>query len=300
MTADSEPPVSVRLPGSGTTVAGPVVDLRGRDAAPSIRAIRGAILAGEPSPADVPTVSAPTPGPAYAHVSALRPDGSIERRAALAAAARSRGIETAHDAALVAASRELRAVTPPPVDAAALRDARRRAADAGAETERLRERVATVRGRVTALREAVADGSGASPDAALAAAESALADATRRLSEVSTERVAAAQRLRLLEARAREARDRRDERLRLEDRIGNLERAVRDRLVAAVEPDVREARRTVDRRLGATASADLRDALAVGRVASIRAPVVVAGGVADALGGPDATADFLDAPVVIR
>ncbi|MFD1685223.1 hypothetical protein [Halobellus litoreus] len=293
---------TIRFP-DGSTETGPVVDLRDSAAAtgPIASRIQRAIRHGCPSAPGRPTVHASAPGRVHAHIARLDCDADVRTRPALAAVAADRGVETPHDDDLVGAVRSLRSSPPAAVDDAELREARRRAAEAGAETERLRERVATVRGRVTALRDAPsADGE------ALTAAEASLSEATRQFSEVATERVAAAQRLAVLEKRVRSARDQRDARLRLEDRVGNLERAVRDARVAAVADDFRDARHALRDRIRdrggiepAEPSADVLDALAITRLAPIRAPVVVAADVVDAFGGPTATFESLDAPLVI-
>jgi chromosome segregation ATPase len=140
-------------------------------------------------------------------------------------------------------------------------------------------------------------------DDAAAEAEASLSEATRTLSEASTERVAATQRLATLEERARRARDAREERLRLEDRAGNLRRARRAALADAVASEFREARARIgsvlDARPATGPDAGLRDALAVAAVAPLRAPVVVAPDVVTALGGSDAAFERLDVPLVI-
>lgn len=297
VTADRQ--FSIRLP-DGTTCEGPVVDLRGvdTDARLSPAVLDTAIAAGCPTPADVPRVHAPVPGPVHTHVSPLTPEVSLDRRAALAAVAVARGIETEYDGEIRATCRALRE-SPPEVGAAELREARRRAAEAGAETERLRERVATIRGRVEALRDA-------SDGPALGAAEQSLSEATRELSEAATERVAADQRLSLLEARARDARDERDARFELEDRLGNLERAAREVRVETVEPEFRDARRQFASQISAVSAAnpaadsDLPDALAVAHIAPVAAPVVVTAGAAEVLGGPEPAFDRLEIPVIVR
>ncbi len=111
-----------------------------------------------------------------------------------------------------------------------------------------------------------------------------------------------------LEERARQARDTREERLRLEDRAENLRRARRAARADAVESAFHDARGRIESALdglpgglddGVTADDVLRDALAIAAIAPLRAPVVVDPDVATALGGPDATADRLDAPLVI-
>ena len=298
--AGNSPPVALHLP-DGTSFEGPVIDLRGADVDPAPESIVDAIRAGEPTRPGHPTVHAPPPTRVHAHVARLGPDADIDRRAALAAVGVVRGVETAHDDELAAARESLRSLSPPSVDAEELRAARRRAAAAGSEAERLGERVATLRGRVTALRE--------EGDAdARADAEASLSEATRHLSEASTERVAAAQRLSMLEERARRARDAREERLRLEDRVGNLERAVRGARADAVAPEFHDARRRArsllddasGRKAAGDAPSGLRDALAVAAIAPFGAPVVVDPGVAAAAGSLDALRTHLGGPFVLR
>ncbi|WP_435183062.1 hypothetical protein [Halobellus sp. EA9] len=289
----------------GSRFSGPVVDLRDRPERPPRRALVDAVRAGGPVPTDSPAIHAPAPGPAHAHVALLTAEAGIDRRSALAAVAAARGVETGHDGSLTAARRALRDAPSAPVEAAELREARRRAAEVGTETERLRERVATIRGRVTALRDAEATDATAE---ALAAAEASLSETMRRLSEVATERIAAEERLSLLTARARSVRDRRAARLRLQDRVGNEERAVRAARVAAVEDDFATARRRVIAGMDAGPGEDrtptdepeaLADALAAARLAPVRAPVIVAPDVVARLGGAEATAALLAAPLVI-
>ena len=168
----------LRLP-DGTEFEGPVVDLRGVDADTPPGAVRGAIRAGCPTQLDRPTVHAPSPTRVHRHVCHLTPDVPVDRHAALAAVGAARGVETPHCAELSSVKQSLRDLSVPTVDDADLRAARRRAAAAGSETERLRERVATLRGRVEARRS---DG-GESRDDALAGAEASLSEATRELSE---------------------------------------------------------------------------------------------------------------------
>ena len=299
-TAEDPHPVALELP-DGTRFEGPTVDLRGVDADITPESIVDAVRVGCPTRSDRPTVHAPPPTRIHAHIARLDPEIEIDRTAALAAIGAVRGIETPHDDDVAAARESLRSLSVPAVDTEALRAARRRAAEAGSETERLRERVATLRGQVTALR---AEGD----DDAVADAEASLSEATRRLSEASTDRIAAAQRLSMLEERAQRARDERERRLQLEDRIGNLERAARSARADAVAPEFRDAKRRigsiVERSAAETPGADtpagLRDALAVAAIALFRAPVVVDPAVVDAIGGRDAVETLLDAPLVLR
>lgn len=299
-TAEDSHPVALELP-DGTRFEGPIVDLRGVDDTITPESIVDAVHVGCPTRSDRPTVHAPPPTRIHAHIARLTPEVEVDRTAALAAVGAVRGIETPHDDDVAAARESLRSLSPPAVDAEALRAARRRAAAAGSETERLRERVATLRGQVTALR---AEGD----DDAVADAEASLSEATRRLSEASTDRVAAAQRLSMLEERAQRARDERERKLRLEDRIGNLKRAVRSARADAVAPAFRDARRRIGSLVewsatgvpGADTRPALRDALAVAAIAPFRTPVVVDPAVVDAIGGCDAVETLLGKPLIFR
>ena len=114
--------------------------------------------------------------------------------------------------------------------------------------------------------------------------------------------MAAAQRLKALEERARRARDSREKRFRLGDRVGNLRRARRAVLADLVEPDVREARTRLESWVDDRAieiDGGLRDALAIATTAPLRAPVVVDPEVVAGLGGPDAAFEWLSAPLAI-
>lgn len=238
-------------------------------------------------------VECPEPGPAHAAVGLVAPDVTLDRRAALAAAARSRGRTAPQDASVAAARRAL-ADNAAAVGDDGTREARRRLAAVGDEATRLREGVAALRGRVEVLRERGDDAG---------RAEALLRERVRALSEVETERAAAEQALERARERARGARDARERRLRFEDRLANAERAARAHLAAAVRPAVERAVGTAP--AGAAAACgdadpvadadDVTVALAVARVASLRAPVVLA-----CRRFPDAVTagDWLDAPVV--
>lgn len=231
-------------------------------------------------------VSCPDPGPAHEHVGVVRPGTTVRVRTALAAAARSRGLTAPEDEALSQARTDLAEVTvPDPPDVAA---ARRRLAGTESAVAECRERVAALRGRVQAAREADRDVSELRAD---------LSAATRELSETETERAAAREAVERAERRARETRDARERRRRLQDRVGNLERAARERLVDEVRAEYADAMATLPGQTPADPfEADgPAAALAVGRVATLCAPVVLA---CDRFGSPSAAADWLDAPVV--
>jgi hypothetical protein len=180
-------------------------------------------------------VVADEPGPAHEYVGCIRPAMGLRTRTALAAAARSRGIGTPHDAALAEAREELATVERHETGTANERAHHREAAAAATgETERLRETVAAARGRLQARREQGLDPTPAAEE---------LAAAVERLSEAETEAAAARQRLDTVRERARTRRDSREKQFRLEERVANLERRARthrreqvhDEYVAALE-----------------------------------------------------------------
>lgn len=266
----------MRIRVAGDRLTGRAIDLRGYtlDAGAVAAAVRG------DGAADL-AIDCPDPGPVHDHVGVVRSDASFSVRTALAAAARSRGHSAPADDAIAETEARLAEIDPPEID---LSEARRRVAEASDEEAALRERVATLRGRVEAFRETDDDP---------AAVEAELTAATRRLSEVETERIAAEQALARARKRARESRERRRERLRLADRAANLRRDARDHLAGAIREDFLAAREAVP----GVPSDELATALAVVRVASIDAPVVIAGDVPP-FPDPDAASRWLEAPVL--
>ena len=216
----------------------------------------------------------------YDHVAIVAPGLSLDRRAALAATARSLGTTTDVDEELRTARERLEEFDEPVPSAAA---ARRQVAETETDLERQRERVATLRGRL-AERD----------DDALEAKYRA---AVRELSELETEHAAARERLAAAREQARSARDDRERRLRLQDRVDNLERTARTELVETVRPAVDEAVPTVPGSEAAyfTEAEPVAAALALVRVGVVRTPVVLACRRFD--GAPSAEA-WLGAPVV--
>ncbi len=260
------------------TRTGTVVDLRNHDL--EITAVAEAIREEN---ADSPVaIDCPSPGPAHAHVGAVRAGMAWSLRPALAAAARSRGHVPPQADALADVRDLLDDLDAPAID---LRDARRRVAETTDAAEQLREEVATLRGRVRALREADADPTSAEAD---------LAETTRLLSEAETERIAAEQTLARAREQARADRERRRERLRLEDRAANLRRDAREALADEVRDAFEESRAALPD--GEAFPEPVGPALAVARVADLDAPVAV--GSVGPFGGVDAVAEWLDAPVV--
>lgn len=258
----------------GRTVAGGVIDLRGGpDGDPDARAVVAAVR-GEPSPYGA---VCPAPGDVHERAGYVHPEMGLRVRTALAAAARSRGLGAPQDEAVADLREEIAELAD---DELPVREA---AAPPDGDRERLRERVAELRGRVRALEETDQDAR---------RARERLREAARELSEVETERVAASQ----ARAATRASRDRRERRLRLEDRAATLEREARAHLVDAVRDRYARAVRALSPESGDPFEVDpVVAALAVLRVARVRAPVVLA---VDRFADPGAAARWLDAPVV--
>ena len=150
-------------------------------------------------------------------------------RTELAAAARSRGLTSSVRGELEAIRNSIAAIDPESVDLAA---PRRRVAETSGREERLKERVATLRGDVRARREVDAE-----TDETLAELESAAA----ALASAQTERIAAEQALERARERASRARDKRERRLELRDRLENTRRDARRELAGEIYPAFRDA-----------------------------------------------------------
>lgn len=281
------------------SLEGRVVDLRGRGIDP-VRVV-AAVRRTPPTDADDgaceggsdrgPVVDCPRPRAVHGYVGFVRSSMSIRVRTALAAAARSRGGEAPQDEALADVRDELADVTvPEPPDLAGPRE---RLAGTDDAVDRIRERVAALRGRVQAGREAGRD---------VSDLEAELAEATRELSERETERAAAREAVERAERIARESRDARERRRRLEDRRANLQRRARAHLVERIRDEYERALSAVpggpievERFDDPFAVEGVTAALAVGRVAEFRAPIVVA---CDRFECPGAAAEWLDATVL--
>lgn len=203
----------------------------------------------------------------YDHVAVVAPGLHLDRRAALAAAARSRGVTTSVDDALEAARERLAGLDRSVPSRA---EARRTVAEAESDLQAQRERVASLRGRL----EAVDD----RDDSTAQEVRTTYETAVRTLSELETEYQAARESLTAARARARSARDVRERRLRLQDRVGNLEREARAELVAAVRADVDEAVADApgSQARGYAEAAPVTAALGLLRVGAVRPPVVLA------------------------
>jgi hypothetical protein len=236
-------------------------------------------------------VDCPDPSPVHEYVGHVHAGMGLPVRAALAAVARGRGLTAPQDDELAAVEAELASLDPPPVDLAEPRE--RLAAAAEADVAGLRESVAARRGELAARR---------SLDAEAAPAAERLEAAAAGLAEAETDRVAARQAFEQARGRARDARDARERRLHLQDRAGNLRRAAREHLAGALGDEFATALAavpgdgSVPGRPSTFEGDPVAAALAVARLADLRAPVVVADGRFET---PGAAAATLDAPVVL-
>ncbi|WP_241988363.1 hypothetical protein [Halorubrum sp. SP3] len=176
-------------------------------------------VAGRPEPVEV--------------LGRLPTDAGIRRQ--LAATARSRGMTASVADEIDEIEGELAAIEIDPVDLTA---ARRRVAETTGETDRLKERVATLRGDARARRAVDAEADETLDDLEAAAAE---------LSAAQTEVIAAEQALERARGEAARARDQRRRRLRLRDRLRNRLCDARNELVEAVYPAFRRALAVVPR-----------------------------------------------------
>lgn len=210
------------------------------------------------------------PIPAPETVLGRVPTGTSLRRE-LAAAARSRGREPSVSDELDRLRDGLAAIDPDSVDLAAVR---RRVAEASGEEERLKERVAALRGDVRARRAVEAETEETLGDLESAAAE---------LSTAQTERIAAEQALEAARERAARARDQRERRLELEDRLGNRRREARRELASDLYPAFRDALAAVPGGESASAGSEVSEydgprlaaSLAAVRIADLNGPVTL-------------------------
>lgn len=226
--------------------------------------------------------------PVHERVGFLHRELSVAPVAAVAAAARTRGATTEHDAEIRAVEDKLAAIDVPDVDLAAVRE---RVAETASDVDRLRERVARASGRVEARREAGTDASDA---------EAALREATRELAARETDHHAAKEELAAVQERARKARDARERKLALADRRDNLRRAARQALADAYADSFRRAVAALPipgepAHPREFAGPDWAAGAAVARLARPGAPLVVNCGFANA----SRAAAALDAPVVL-
>ncbi len=267
----------------GATVRGVAVDLRpwsidSEDAAAAIRGRTGAC-----------TVACSYPGSLFDTVGVVEPSLNVSLRRVLAAVARRRGHRADAADELRSVRTELVTLALPCCDRS---EQRRQVAAAGADETELAERVATIRGELQARRDAGAD---------VGATEERLSDAVAALTDARTERLSAEQALNRAREDSRTPRDRRDRRLRLQDRVRNLERAIRRELADAVYDEFAAAIRRVPGGAAPGRSVveydgdDVTAALAVLRMLRTATPAVLA---VDRFDGPEPAAHELGVPVL--
>lgn len=232
-------------------------------------------------------VDGPTPQPVHDHVGYIHPDMGLRTRTALARAARSLGLETPYDEE-IRATREERASLSVDGDPETRRACREAVAGRTAETEKLREDVATLRGKLQAVR---------ANDGETEAITSELEATIKELSEVETDAAAARQRLDRCREAARERRDIRERCRRLDDQVENLRRKARGYLVDQLTDRYAEAVAALE----GAGPADPFEAepvtagLAVARVGTLAAPLVLA---VDGFGSAEDASEWLDTPVL--
>lgn len=266
---------------AGSRRAGRAIDLSAHDLDPDVvvQAIRNDSSGGTPI-----AIDCPSPGALHREVPFVKPGMALNRRAGLAAAARTLGNAAPQDNEIATLEAKITELT---ASSTVTETARRRLADLEAKRERLRERVARLQGRVRALRDAGLD---------TEEAESTLTEAAKTLAEIETDHTAAQQSLAEARENERTARDVRERRLRLEDRLGNLRRAARRHLATEIREEVEAAVADApgDGMLLEEAGA-ATVALGVVRVASVQAPIVL---VDPPFAGVGAASAWLDAPVL--
>lgn len=273
----------IRVAYDGGRESGRAVDLSGEEVTPD------AVVAAIRSNGSSVTVDCPEPSALHEDVGVVRPGMDVSLRRLLATVARRRGYESTRADELAAVREELSNLSPPPVDTEA---ARRRVARAGRAEAELDERVAALRGEIRAL---------ADRDVDAATERDELASVIEELSGVRTRRIAAEQALSSAREEGRNARDRRERRLQLQDRERNIERAVRRELANAVYDEFTAAVREVpgSARLGSDVTAfdgeSITAALGVVRLSAMRAPVVLS---CDRFSSPTVAARRLGVPVV--
>lgn len=234
------------------------------------------------------SIAAPTPSDLYEHVGHIHPEMGLRTRTALAKAARTRGLDTPQDDAIEAARERLSRLGSKGDESANREQLRHNAAMAQRETERLRERVAMLRGRLQERQDA-----GRQTESIAADLESAVA----KLSAAETEAHAAREELEQARSRARDHRDTELDRFAVAEELANLERKSRSSLVDQLEPAYRKALADIMEVL--EPEPDDPDAsvqaLAIVRISALEAPVVLA---TDHFDHVNAAVDWLDTPVI--
>lgn len=283
----------------------------------------GPSLAGSSGNSDRIAVDSVTSGPVHDHIGCIYDEMGLRSKTALAKAGRTRGMTTPHDEALARARVQLAASGGPEGEQSD--SERRKSVSAGPDTRQLQESVAAARGRLLARRDAGLE---------TAVAAERLAKAISDLSEAETDAVANEEELERIRATRRERRDDHERRFELEERVANLERSARSVLVDQLHGQFRlavcaaakvgshdsapdaDTRRYIDaidpgsnpstgainptadsaRHIDDPFAAETGiQALAIGRIADVKAPFVVQGGY---FANARAAASWLDAAVI--
>ncbi|MFT4946650.1 MAG: hypothetical protein ACI8TL_000886 [Natronomonas sp.] len=230
-------------------------------------------------------VDCESPTAVHEYVGHLHPEMGLRTRTALAAAGRTRGLETPHDEEIAGIEGELASLS---LDETDLETRRRERADEHENRQKMQEAVATTRGRLAACRERGLD---------TGELEARLAQQIRELAEIETTATAAVQSHERERRRARTQRDRRERRFRLEDRLANRRRDARRWLVGELESEF--ATRVRDLATGPVDDPfECRPpvvGLAIAELAEYRAPVVLE---LDRFESTAAAAEYLGGPVV--
>ncbi|WP_336326736.1 DUF7856 family protein [Halovenus sp. HT40] len=230
-------------------------------------------------------VDCEAPTAVHDYVGYIHPEMGLRTRTALAAAGRTRSLETPHDEEIRRIENELAVMS---VEEANLEQRRREQTDEREQRERLQEAVATTRGRLAACRERGLE---------TAELERRLEAQIRELAEAETAATATTQCHEQARERARQGRNQRERRFRLEDRLANRRRDARRWLVEELESEFRAAVREFadgqpERPLDCR---PVLAGLAVARVAEYSAPLVLE---ADLFESAAVAHEYLGGPVI--
>lgn len=245
------------------------------DAEAVVAAVRGSAEEGIEIDCEHPT-------PLHDRIGHVHDEMGLRTRTALAEAGRTRGVETPYDEDIDHLSAEVAAIS---VEQIGIERYREALAAGREETDALREAVAATRGRLAAHRE-----QGLDTDEL----ERELEATVRELAETETSATATGQQLGRTREELRAARDRRERKLELQDRLANRRRDARRWLVDHLEAEYASAvRGLAGESTDPFECAPTTASLAVGSVAEYAAPLVLetspfesAAGAHDYLGGP--------------
>lgn len=221
----------------------------------------------------------------YQYIRVITRDMSLNRRAAIAAAARSSGFQSSVDREIQETQGEILAHSPlPPIP-----DLHTYQADlnnAESELETLDEKVATERGRMQKEMEWGLDPSAISTYKRL----------LQEWAEAKARATAAKERLQQAEQQQYRNRTSREAHLRLTDKLHNLERKARSELVTQLEETIDHAISCAPGTAKSLPEAtDSIVALAIARVATVKLPIVL---VSSCFSSPHSAAEYLRSPII--